>query len=101
MPSPVEGTLFTKGEKRTLTFVTANNYTASNNKTGKLYNLTTGNNIALNNNDITIADNATGTLTIVGNLNESGNWLAQFTMADNNNNVVISPVYEYKVEDAI
>lgn len=96
MATPVEGNIFSKGDIRTLTFVLGFNLAPLGTQAGKLYNLTTGNNLALNNAQITVADNATGTITITANLNETGDWLAQFS----SNNATLksySPVFSYKV----
>jgi len=101
MPSPVEGSTFSKGELCLLTFITAISC-ANKTLSGKLYELTTGNNVSYNNSQITRTDNATGVIGVTANLNQSGNWLCQFTATGANNATIeISPLFEFKVEDPI
>jgi hypothetical protein len=99
MPAPLEGSVFMVGEKRTLTFVTGFNWSAANNKTGTFINLTNANNnVSFNNSDITVADNATGTVTVPANFTAAGFYTAQFKMATaNNNNISYSPLYTFVV----
>jgi hypothetical protein len=101
MPNPVEGKIFTTGSLRPLTFVQGFNSAGLVN-TGKLTNLSTGNNFTYNNAQITTIDNNTGTLQISANLAETGEYLAQFRGEPANNaTVLFSTVYSFRVVDPI
>lgn len=100
MPSPVEGSVFTKGTIQTVTFVLGFNLAPLTNRAGKLVNLTTGNNFSYNNAQITVADNATGTITIPANLTEAGEYIAQFA-ANNATLKSYSSDFEFKVVEPI
>lgn len=101
MPSPVEGSVFTKGDILTLTFICGQNMTALPAKAGKLLNLTNSNNFSYNNAQITVVDAATGTLSIAANLNEAGLYIAQFKANNASSLVTHSPIFEFKVIDPI
>ena len=100
MPSPVEGSIYTKGTLKTLTFILGFNLTPLTTRTGKLVNLTTNNNFSYANAAITVADNATGTVTILANLSESGEYMAQFS-ANNATLKDYGPEFFFKVVDPI
>ena len=100
MSSPVEGDIFSKGTKKQITFVWGSNLAALTNLAGKLVNMTTGNNFAYNNSDISVADNGTGTIQITANLSETGRYVAQFA-ANNATLKEYSPEYGFKVVDPI
>ena len=98
MPSPIEGSEFSVGEKRTLSFVNKFN-TSGLNMTGKFENLTTGNNTQFNNSQITITNNDIGSLSISSNFAEAGEYLAQFRGASaNNTNIYYGPVFSFRVQ---
>ena len=96
MPAPIEGNVFTKGRISSMTFVLGFDLTALTNRSGILINSTSGNNIAIANNAITVADNVSGTITILANLAEAGIYMAQFS-ANNATLKDYSPEYFFKV----
>lgn len=100
MATPVEGSVFTKGTIKTLTFILGFNLTPLSTRQAKLVNLTTSNNFSYANAAITVADNATGTVSITANLSESGEYMAQFS-ANNATLKDYGPEFYFKVVDPI
>lgn len=99
MAIPVQGAEFTKGTIRPLSYILGYNCNGLTNA-AKLLNLTNNNNTAYNNAQITVVDNATGTVSISHNMNESGKMLIQFKSNDANN-TFYSPTFTFKVSDPI
>ena len=97
MHSPVEGNIFTVGTKQTLTFVCGFNMASLPTRNGSLVNLTAGSNTTMNNTDISVTDNATGTLQVSANLSVAGDYLAQFAAANSTTLKQYSPEFQFKV----
>jgi len=101
MPSPQEGSIFTKGQLQPLTFITAFNANGAS-LSATLHYITVGNNVSFNNAQVTVVDAPTGVLQITPSLNYSGNCAIQFKkVGANNSSIEYSPIFEFKVEDPI
>lgn len=100
MATPLQGNIYTKGDKITLAFLLGFNLAAIPTLTGKFVNITNGNITTFNNNDITQTDVPTGTITVPANLAEVGEYMAQFK-ANNATLAQHSPEFYFKVTNPI